>query len=403
MIVLIAIASLSLSLLIWLFLLLFWGQFWRGEENLDLRYQLIASETDRDYDHYPLVWAVVPVRNEAEVITDSLSSLLQQDYRGEFNIVLVDDQSTDRTTTIAQEIAQKLNCQSKLHIIEGKSLPVGWKGKIWAIAQGIDYISSQNVKPDYLLLTDGDIQHARHNLQKLVNFAQFKQLDLVSLMVLLRCQSMWEKLLIPAFVFFFEKLYPFNWVNNPQKSIAAAAGGCILIRRQSLETIGGIAVIRDALIDDCSLAQKVKAQNYKIWLGLTSTNISLRPYDNLKSIWDMVARNAYTQLNYSVWLLMIAVFGMIILYLSSPIALIIGIIYQSIAIASLAMIIWLLMAIAYLPTIKLYQLSPWWSFSLPVIAFLYTLMTIDSARKYWLGKGETWKGRIYQELSKKQD
>ena len=391
----IVIGILCLSLLIWLFLLLFWGQFWQGKTNLDL---LIANEKDDNYLEYPNVWAVVPVRNEAEVIADSLGSLLQQDYPGNFNIVLVDDQSTDKTTAIAEDLARELNCSAKLHIVTGKTLPAGWKGKLWAIAQGIDYISTQDIQPDYLLLTDGDIQHDQDNLEKLVNFAEIKQLDLVSLMVLLRCQSFWEKLLIPAFVFFFEKLYPFDWVNNPQKSIAAAAGGCILIRRQTLEAIGGIAAIRDALIDDCSLAQKVKAQNYKIWLGLTERNLSLRPYDDLKSIWDMVARNAYTQLNYSVWLLLITAIGMIILYLSSPIALIIGISYQSIAIAGLGVVIWGLMAIAYWPTIKLYQLPFWWSFSLPAIAFLYTLMTIDSARKYWLGKGENWKGRIYQEL-----
>ncbi len=403
MIVLIAITTLSLSLLIWLFLLLFWGQFWRGQTNLDLCYQSIAREQDRYHDKYPIVWAIVPVRNEAGVISDSLSSLLEQDYPEEFNIVLVDDQSTDQTTTIAQKIAQKLNCEAKLHIVTGGALPVGWKGKIWAIAQGIDYVSTQNIQPDYFLLTDGDIQHDHHNLQKLVDFAQIKQLDLVSLMVLLRCQSFWEKLLIPAFVFFFEKLYPFNWVNDPQKSIAAAAGGCILIRRQTLEAIGGISVIRDALIDDCSLAQKVKAQNFKIWLGLTSTNISLRPYKNLKSIWDMVARNAFTQLNYSIWLLIMALLGMIILYLSSLSALIVGIIYQNIAIAILGVITWLLMTIAYFPTIKLYQLSLWWSLSLPAIAFLYILMTIDSARKYWLGEGEAWKGRIYQKSNQKND
>ncbi|WP_238569015.1 glycosyltransferase [Xenococcus sp. PCC 7305] len=385
-----------MSLLIWLFLLLFWGQFWRGQVNLDLCYPLVANEQDTYNQQYPNVWAIVPARNEAEVISDSLSSLLKQNYPGEFNIVLVDDQSSDQTIPVAQETTQNLNCLDKLHIAKGKNLPAGWKGKIWAIAQGVDYISAQNIKPDYFLLTDGDIQHDQHNLQKLVGFAEVKQLDLVSLMVLLRCQSFWEKLLIPAFVFFFEKLYPFDWVNNPQKSIAAAAGGCILIRRQTLETIGGIAAIKDALIDDCSLAQKVKAQNYKIWLGLTSTNISLRPYDDLKSIWDMVARSAYTQLDYSVWLLITAVIGMIILYLSSPIALIIGIIYQSFAIACFGMGIWLLMAIAYFPTIKLYQLSPWWCFTLPVIAFLYVLMTVDSARKHWLGQGENWKGRIYQ-------
>lgn len=382
----------TLSLLSWLFLLFFWGQFWRGKTNLDLCYPTIANELEQ----YPNVWAIIPVRNEAEVIAVSLSSLLQQNYPGEFNIVLVDDQSKDRTAAIAQETARKLNCQAKLHLVTGKTLPAGWKGKIWAIAQGIEYLSQQNLEPDYLLLTDGDIQHGQHNLQKLVELAQAKRLDMVSLMVLLRCQSFWEKLLIPAFVFFFEKLYPFEWVNNPQKSMAAAAGGCVLIHRQTLEAVGGISVIRDALIDDCTLAQRVKAQDYKIWLGLTSSNFSVRPYENLKSIWDMVARSAYTQLNYSVWLLLIAVFGMILLYLSSPIALFTGIIQQNTMLTLFGISIWLLMAIAYLPTIRLYQLAPWWSLSLPAIAFLYTLMTIDSARKHWLGEGEVWKGRIYQ-------
>ena len=397
MIILIAIATLSLSLLSWLFLLLFWGQFWRGKTNLDLCYPLVAAEQKQYDGEYPDVWAIIPVRNEAKVISDSLSSLLQQDYQGEFNIVLVDDQSTDQTATIALKVAQNLNCPSKLHLVSGQTLPGGWKGKIWAIAQGIDYLSTHNIQPDYLLLSDGDIEHERHNVQKLVDFAQIKGLDLVSLMVLLKCQSFWEKLLIPAFVFFFEKLYPFEWVNNPRKAIAAAAGGCILIRRQTLEEIGGIAVIRDALIDDCSLAGKVKSQNYKIWLGLTSSNISLRPYDELKTIWDMVARSAYTQLNYSVLLLIVSVLGMILVYLTAPITLVIGLIYQNIAIALAAIIIWLIMAIAYFPTIRLYKLPVWWSFTLPAIALLYTLMTIDSARKYWLGKGEVWKGRNYQQ------
>ena len=395
MIFLIAIAILSLSLLIWLFMLFFWGQFWRGRTNLDYCYPLLTAQDKHNNDKYPDVWGIIPVRNEAAVIADSLSSLLEQNYQGEFNLVLVDDQSTDRTVAIAQEIGRKFNCLSKINIVTGKPLPPGWKGKIWALAQGIDYLSQQNIKPDYLLLTDGDIQHEQHNLQKLVEFAQIKQLDMVSLMVLLRCQSFWEKLLIPAFVFFFGKLYPFEWVNNSQKSIAAAAGGCILIRRQTLEAIGGIAVLRDALIDDCTLAQKVKAQKYNIWLGLTSSNLSLRPYENLKSIWDMVARSAYTQLNYSVWLLLIAVFGMILLYLSSPIALFAGISQHNVMLILFGISIWLLMAIAYFPTIRLYRLAPWWSFTLPAIAFLYTLMTIDSARKHWLGEGEVWKGRFY--------
>ena len=226
---------------------------------------------------------------------------------------------------------------------------------------------------------------------------------MTSLMVKLRCDSFWEQFLIPAFVFFFEKLYPFSWVNNPKNKMAAAAGGCILIRRQILEEIGGIEVVKQALIDDCSLAAAVKAklqedrQNIKqgIWLGLSEKTLSLRPYENLDSIWNMVARTAYTQLNYSPLLLIGTLLGLTIVYLVAPIGLIMGLIIQNTVMTILGGITWLLMSISYLPTLKLYQCSLLWSLTLPLIGLLYGLMTLDSAWRHWRGKGGGWKGRVY--------
>ena len=376
-----------LSLALWLFLLLFWGKFWLSNQGI--------LSNNQNLETYPTVWAVVPARDEAEVIPVSLASLLNQDYLGEFFVVLVDDNSRDRTSEIAQATANQLNKTEQLKIISGKPLVEGWKGKLWAMKQGIDYAKQQTPPPDYFLFTDADINHDVHNLGQLVTKAETENLDLVSLMVLLSCQSLWEKLLIPAFVFFFQKLYPFPWVNNPKKSIAAAAGGCILINSKALAEIGGITTIKDALIDDCSLAQAVKSQGNNIWLGLTETTTSLRTYDDLKTIWDTIARTAFTQLNYSSLLLIGTIMGMGIVYLVSPICLIIGILTSNWPVVGVAFLTWFLMTLAYVPTIKLYNLSITWAFSLPAIAFLYTLMTIDSAIKYWQGKGGAWKGRTY--------
>ena len=382
----------SLSLIVWLFLLLFWGDFWLADQRLKM--------TKIDLISYPSVCAIVPARNEADVLSVSMASLLSQDYPGIFSIVLVDDNSQDETAEVTQSIAKKLNETERINIILGEPLAVGWKGKLWAMKQGIDFAEQQNNKPDYFLFTDADIKHDKHNLLQLVTKAETENLDLVSLMVLLHCQSIWEKLLIPAFVFFFQKLYPFPWVNNRDYSIAAAAGGCILIRRQALENIGGIASIKDALIDDCTLAKKVKcdlSQGVKkgIWLGLTETTVSLRAYDKLQTIWDTIARTAYTQLNYSPLLLIGTILGMGIVYLASPICLIIGSITNNWILITTSLVTLLLMTIAYIPTIRLYKLSIFWALTLPAIAFLYTLMTIDSAWKYWQGKGGAWKGRTY--------
>ena len=377
----------ALSLVIWLFLLLFWGGFWRADCRLEGYSQALND--------YPTVCAIVPARDEEEVIAVSLTSLLNQDYPGNLLVVLVDDNSSDRTREIAFQTATALGKGDRLQVIAGQPLASGWKGKLWAMHQGVKSVQTSTTTSDYWLLTDADIQHDLHNLTQLVTKAKTENLDLVSLMVLLRCQSFWEKLLIPAFVFFFQKLYPFPWVNNPARSMAAAGGGCILISNEALTKIGGIAAIKNALIDDCILAQAVKSTGKQIWLGLSETTISLRGYDTLKVIWDTIARTAYTQLNYSPLLLIGTIIGMTLVYLVAPLGLVWGLITANWLILSICTATWLLMIAAYLPTIKLYQISWAWTGLLPAIAFLYTLMTIDSAVKYYRGQGGAWKGRTY--------
>lgn len=377
----------TLSLVIWLYLILFRGQFWLSNQYLE-NYQLNKK---------PNVAVIIPARNEAEVLPISLNSLFAQDYEGEFTINLVDDQSTDNTGNIALEIANQNQKKLQLNIIKGENLPLDWTGKLWAMKQGINY-AEKNFNPDYFLFTDADIKHSQNNLTQLIAKAETDKLDLVSLMVLLKCESFWEKLLIPAFVFFFQKLYPFSWVNNPKNKVAAAAGGCILISKEALNRIGGIDVLKDTLIDDCTLASFVKKSlpdNKSIWLGLTNSTVSLRDYPDLSTIWNMVARTAFTQLNYSILLLIGTFLGLCITYLFAPLFLILGIVNHSLFIMIISAFIWLLMAIAYYPTLKLYKLSFLWAFTLPFIAFLYSLMTIDSALRHWQGKGGQWKGRVY--------
>ncbi|HAX79141.1 MAG TPA: glycosyl transferase family 2 [Cyanobacteria bacterium UBA11372] len=383
----------SLSLGIWIGLLCLRGQFWRCDQRLENGQR---ESPQFKGDEYPSVCAVIPARNEAEMLPMTLRSLLQQSYPGEFTIILVDDHSTDGTAEFAQGMAEALLKRDRLQVIPAAPLPSGWTGKLWAMAQGIEKAENLTPLPDYFLLTDADIEHDVNNLSRLVAKAQQDDLDLVSLMVLLRCQSFWEKLLIPAFVFFFQKLYPFRWVNDPKNSTGAAAGGCILIRREALTRIGGIATLCDALIDDCTLGQAVKSTSKNgIWLGLSQRTRSKRAYDSLKTIWDMVARTAFTQLNYSPWLLLGTLIAMTLVYIVPPVGGIWGGLTGNWLVAIAGFTTWLLMGIAYLPTIKLYRCSRWLAFALPAIAFLYTLMTIDSALRHWQGKGGAWKGRVY--------
>lgn len=379
----------SLALAIWLGMLLFWGQFWRANQQL--------SSDQPDLGNWPTVAVVIPARNEAELIGKAVRSHLTQTYPGQLEIVLVDDQSTDGTGAIAQQVAKDLGKSDSFTVLSGTSLPGGWTGKLWAMEQGFQHLSQQPSPPDHVLFTDADIEHDAASIRQLVTKAECDRLDLVSLMVRLRCQSFWERLLIPAFVFFFQMLYPFPWVNNPQKPTAAAAGGCALIRFSALERIGGLQKIRNALIDDCALGAAIKA-NGPIWLGLSTQIHSLRPYSDLSSIWNMVARSAYTQLHYSPWLLIGTVLGMILVYLVSPLGVLLGGIWGNVALLFTGLAGWLLMAIAYWPTLRLYNGNPWLALALPLIALLYTLMTIDSARRHFVGQGGAWKGRVYSDM-----
>lgn len=391
-----AIALSALSLTIWLFLLFFWGNFWRCDQRLD------EQSLPETLDKYPAVAVVIPARNEADVIGTSLRSLLNQSYPGPLSLILVDDQSTDGTGEIAQELAtasgELSQFQRALKILPGQPLAPGWTGKLWALKQGIAVAQEQVIEGqavEYILLTDADIAHDPQNLERLVAKAELEALDLTSLMVQLRCESFWECLLIPAFIFFFQKLYPFPWVNQQQRRMAAAAGGCILARSSMLTAIGGIDVVREALIDDCSLAAAVKKKGGHIWLGLSQCTLSLRPYPDLASIWNMVARTAYTQLYYSPLLLAGTLIGMTLVYLVAPIAVISGLVLINLPLLVLGVLTWGLMALSYWPTLQLYG-QPWGlSFALPGIAFLYNLMTLDSAKRHWQGKGGTWKGRSY--------
>jgi hopene-associated glycosyltransferase HpnB len=388
--------ALGLSSLSWIYLLVFRGQFWRCDRQLD-------ASSPKTLSQWPSVCAIMPARNEASMLPQSLKGLLTQDYPGEFRVLLVDDQSTDGTAEIAWTVAQACDRETSLIVKTTKPLPIGWSGKLWAVHQGLQAVLQDpaNALPDYFLLTDADILHGPENLKQLVVKAERDRLDLVSLMVLLRTQSFWEKLLIPAFVFFFQKLYPFPWVNQPDRSTAAAAGGCSLVRRDRLMEVGGIEAIRKALIDDCALGAVIKGDPKegragRIWLGLTTTTISLRPYSSLESIWTMVARTAFTQLNYSFLLLLGSLLGMLLVYAMAPIGLLLGVLTGQWLVAGVSTIPWGLMAIAYWPTIRLYRLSPLWTLALPFIGILYTLMTVDSALRHVQGRGGSWKGRVYK-------
>jgi hopene-associated glycosyltransferase HpnB len=303
-------------------------------------------------------------------------------------VVLVDDGSDDGTAAAAREAAAALKGGKGLDILHGAPVPPGWTGKLWALQQGVAHASAAGEAPDYLLLTDADIGHAPDNLRTLVPRAEREGYVLVSLMAQLSCRSWAERFLVPAFVFFFQMLYPFAWVAQKERKLAAAAGGCMLVQRAVLERAGGIASIRSEIIDDCALARRLKAQG-PIWLGLTQRARSLRPYGGFREIGRMVARTAYAQLGYSPLLLAGTVAGMVLTFLMASIVTLFG---SGLAQAA-GLCAWLLMALAFQPTLRFYRLSPLWGFALPVIAAAYTLFTVQSALEVWRGRGGMWKGR----------
>jgi hopene-associated glycosyltransferase HpnB len=372
----------AVALGIWPYLILARGGFWLARARDDKDEPALSAGGE-----WPSVVAIIPARNEASMLAHTLGSVLTQDYPGAFSIVLVDDESSDDTAAVARSIAAET--PRKMIVVAGKPLPAAWAGKVWAMHQGIAHAQSLEPPPDYLLLTDADIDYAPDALRRLVARAQAKGLVLVSLMVKLRCQSFAERALIPAFVFFFQLLYPFAWVNRSPAKTAAAAGGCMLVEAAVLERAGGIATIRGALIDDCALAKLMQTQG-PIWLGLTNRVLSRRPYSHVGDIRRMVARSAYAQLRYSPLILLAVSAGMVLTYVAAPVLVFLAGNPASI----LAAVAWVLMSLAFLPILRFYGLSPLWALALPLIAAAYLAFTLDSAYQHWRGQGGLWKGRV---------
>ena len=370
-----------LPLAIWLILILARGGFWLARERDD------RGPAPAPPALWPAVVAVVPARDEADVIARSVGSLLAQAYAGRFRVILVDDQSTDGTAAAARAAAEALGAGDRLEVLEGAALPPGWTGKLWALSQGVARATEQGA-PDYLLLTDADIAHRPDNVASLAARAEDRGLALASLMVRLHCTTWPERLMIPAFVFFFEMLFPFAWVNDPRRRMAAGAGGCMFVRRDSLEAAGGIAAVRGEIIDDCALGARLKAQG-PIWLGLTLRAESIRPYVTLGEIGRMISRSAYAQLGYSPWVLAGCVGGMVLTYLAPPVLAVLA--HGAARWAGIAA--WLIMAASFQPMLRLYRRSPLWGLALPLIGAVYTAFTLLSAVEVWRGRGGMWKGR----------
>jgi hopene-associated glycosyltransferase HpnB len=369
-----------LACAIWAYLLLARGGFW------------LAGETDAAPSQAPAAWpavaAVVPARNEADVIARSVGSLLAQDYLGPFTVILVDDESEDGTAEAARAAAAALGASDRLAVIGGAPLPEGWTGKLWAMSQGVARAEGLEPPPKYLLLTDADIAHTPDNLESLVARAEAKGLALTSLMAELHCKTLAERLLIPAFVLFFQMLYPFRWVNDPRRKLGAAAGGCMLASREALAAAGGVAAIRAALIDDCALGQALKRQG-PVWLGLTHRAQSIRPYVNIGETGRMISRSAYAQLDYSPLILGGTLLGLGLMFLVPPALAILA--PGAAQLAGLAA--WAAMAVAFQPMLRFYRLSPLWGLAMPLIGTLYGAFTFDSAVQFWRGRGGMWKGR----------
>nr|WP_037514843.1 glycosyltransferase [Sphingomonas sp. PAMC 26621] len=384
------------SLLIWLVLFVARDGFWQTAERDSMPLEGAAQEHDKTKEvddvsrwmpaltgesRWPSVVAIVPARDEAEVIAQSIGGLAAQDYPGDFRILLVDDSSSDGTAEIARAAGGE-----RVDIITGAALASGWTGKLWAVSQGI---AAAGITPDYLLLTDADIAHAPDTLRTLVARAVEEDRVLVTLMARLRCESLAERALIPAFVWFFQMLYPFAAVNRRGSGRGAAAGGVMLVERSALQAAGGIAAVRAALIDDCAFGALMKTQG-AIWLGLTDRAVSIRRYDTWDSVAAMISRSAYAQLNYSPILLAGTTLGLAITYLAPPLLAIVG----EGPVRMTALAAWAVMALAFQPMLRFYRRSPFWGPALPLIATFYAGCTLLSAWQHVRGRGGMWKGRV---------
>ena len=366
----IAIAVGGVSLAAWVYLIFYRGGFWR----------LRAFPDPPPAASHQSIAAVVPARNEEAVVGKTIASLVNQDYPGPFRIFLVDDHSTDATI-------QAAGTDKRLTIVLARPTPAGWTGKLWAVSEGLN--EAERLAPHYVLLTDADIVHSPGSLSRLVARAEAENLDLTSWMVKLRCQTFAERALIPAFVFFFFMLYPPEWIASRRHKTAGAAGGCMLIRRSALARMGGIAAIRSELIDDCALARKVKPGG-RVWLGVTEHAHSIRPYDTFAEIASMISRSAFTQLRHSALLLAAVILGMALIYLAPPLL----VFTRDPRTVSLGLAAWALMTVSYVPVLHFYRRSLVWAPLLPLIALFYMGATLDSAFRYWTGRGGKWKGRV---------
>ncbi len=366
-----------LSFAIWVYLFGLHGRFWLSGPVLPKRAPSGKSK----------VVVVVPARNEEESIRQSLGSLQAQDYPGELSIILVDDNSNDGTGAIAAS----LGAGERLTILVGEPLPHGWSGKLWAVHQGLAHETAKAA--DYVLLTDADIEHGQSHVSMLVAKAETDGLDLVSEMVRLNCATWAERALIPAFVFFFEMLYPFAWVADPKKRLAGAAGGTMLISRAALERTEGVSCIRHHLIDDCALAKAIKSSGGRIWLGHSESAISRRVYPDWRDVWNMIARTAYVQLGHSPAMLAGCMLAMGIMYCAPPILTV----FAHGVPCMLGILSWLMMAVAFQPTLHRYRCSPLWGVVLPCISMFYLGATVASAVRHHAGRGGGWKDRVYPE------
>ncbi|WP_445520138.1 glycosyltransferase [Streptomyces sp. NEAU-174] len=411
------------SLAAWLWLLLGQGFFWRTDVTLPRTGPEGSGppEPDGFGPPEPAIWpsvaVVVPARDESAVLPASLPSLLAQDYPGPAEIFLIDDGSSDGTGKLARELADEHGGLPLTVDSPGEPGP-GWTGKLWAVRHGMALATTRlaadrgdadgadrkddggaNRKGDggvdYLLLTDADIAHEPDSLRELVRAAETNGLDLVSQMARLRVVTYWERLIVPAFVYFFAQLYPFRWVNRPRGRTAAAAGGCVLLRREAAERAGVPEAIRQAVIDDVALARTVKRSGGRIWLGLADRVDSVRPYPRLGELWRMVSRSAYTQLRHNPLLLLVTVAGLAVVYLVPPAAVVAGVLTGRPAPLALGAVAWALMAGSYIPMLRYYRQTLWLAPLLPLTALLYLLMTVDSAVRHHLGQGAAWKGRTY--------